>query len=94
MKVAPDARIQPSPGVLARKVGSELVLLNHDTESYFGLDRVGARMWEAFCEVGSVDGAYQVLLLQFDVDGARLRVDVERLASQLVELGLLQVSST
>lgn len=78
--------------VVTRQLDGELVLLNLDTETYFGLDEVGTRMWEVLCSSSSVEEAYQKLVEEYDVDSATLRNDLESLLSQLVESGLLELN--
>lgn len=78
--------------VAVREVDDELVLLDFETETYFGLDAIGARMWGALVASPTVADAVAALLPELDVDGARLRVDVVELVGQLVEAGLLAVA--
>jgi hypothetical protein len=87
-----SARVVVPSHVLLQQVGEESVLLNLEKECYFGLDPVGTRMWEALTKGNTVEVAYQELLSVYDVDGLRLRQDLERLIENLVENGLLEAS--
>ncbi len=91
MNVPSDAKLAPAESVMTRTVGAELVLLNLETELYFGLDPVGAKMWKAICEAGSLSGAQTVLQDVYDVDHARLGDDLRELVEQLVEQKLLEL---
>lgn len=91
MPVPPDARLAPAESVLTRPVGDELVLLNVETEYYFGLDPVGATMWDAICEAGTLNAAVTTLQGAYDVEPATLASDLQELAEQLVEQKLLDV---
>ncbi len=91
MPVPPDARLAPAESVLTRPVGGELVLLNLQTENYFGLDPVGATMWDAICEAGTLAAAAATLQGVYDVEPATLADDLQELAEQLVEQKLLDV---
>jgi hypothetical protein len=84
-----DRRIEVPVDVLFRELGGESVLLDLRTESYFGLDPVGTRMWHALAETGSVSGALGALGGAWDVEPARLRRDLERLVDELAEHGLV-----
>ena len=77
--------------VLVRVLDRESVLLNLETESYFGLDETGTRMWQLVTESPSIDAAYQELLAEFDVEPDLLRANLTELLSRLVDNGLLQV---
>jgi hypothetical protein len=76
--------------VLVRFLDRESVLLNLETEQYFGLDETGTRMWQLVTASPSIDTAYQELLAEFDVEPELLRSNLTELLGQLVESGLLQ----
>jgi hypothetical protein len=77
--------------VLVRFLDRESVLLNLETEQYFGLDETGTRMWQLVTASPSIDAAYEELLAEFDVEPELLRSNLTELLGQLVENGLLQV---
>jgi hypothetical protein len=75
--------------VLIRFLDQESVLLNLDTERYFGLDSVGTRMWQLVTSAPTIDSAYCQLIEEFDADPEALRSDLSDLLSHLVENGLI-----
>jgi hypothetical protein len=77
--------------VLVRFLDRESVLLNLETERYFGLDETGTRMWQLVTDAQNIDAAYQELLAEFDVEPELLRSNFTELLSRLVDNGLLQV---
>jgi hypothetical protein len=77
--------------VLVRFLDRESVLLNLETEQYFGLDGTGTRMWQLVTGSPNIDAAYQELLAEFDVEPELLRSNLMELLSRLVDSGLLQV---
>jgi hypothetical protein len=77
--------------VLVRFLDRESVLLNLETEQYFGLDETGTRMWQLLTGSPSIDAAYHELLTEFDVEPELLRANLMELLSRLVDSGLLQV---
>jgi hypothetical protein len=77
--------------VLVRLLDRESVLLNLETEQYFGLDETGTRMWQLVTGSRNIDAAYQELLEEFDVEPEVLRSNLTELLSRLVDSGLLQV---
>lgn len=82
------------PGhVLVRQLEREAVLLNLDTERYFGLDEVGTRMWLHLTGSESIEEAYQKLLSEYEVDAAILKRNLQELLDQLMSNGLLDVAS-
>ena len=87
-----EGRLTVPHHVLARELEGECVLLNLQTEQYFGLDPVATTMWSALTSTGSIGAAFDELLARFDVDGARLREDVDAFIDKLVTNGLAEVS--
>jgi hypothetical protein len=75
--------------VFFRDVDGQMVLLNLDTEQYFGLDAVGANIITRLTE-SSWDDAIAALLVDYEVDETVLRSDVEELVAALIEAGLLE----
>lgn len=78
--------------VLVRLLDQESVLLNLETEQYFGLDETGTRMWQLVTTSPNIDAAYQELLAEYDVNPEMLRENLTELLGHLVEHGLLQVA--
>lgn len=77
--------------VLVRVLDRESVLLNLQTERYFGLDETGTRMWQLVTAAPNIESAYQDLLAEYDVEPELLRSNLNDLLGQLVEHGLLEV---
>ncbi|HWW18489.1 MAG TPA: PqqD family protein [Candidatus Saccharimonadales bacterium] len=87
-------RVTVPAHVLVRFLDKESVLLNIETERYFGLDETGTRMWQIVTVAPNVDAAYLQLLDEYDVEAELLRSNLTDLLSRLVENGLLQVTSS
>jgi len=77
--------------VLVRFLEGESVLLNLETERYFGLDGTGTRMWKAVTAAPEIQTAYEELLREYDVDAEQLRSNLTELLGRLLENGLLEV---
>ena len=84
-------RVVVPEDVLISDVDGEAVILNLKTESYFGLDKVGARMWAAVTTSESVQAAYDKLSEEFDANPVELRQDLIEIIDKLIEHGLLTV---
>lgn len=78
--------------VLFRELEGESVLLNIETETYFGLDDVGTRMWNALTKHDCIQSAYETLLEEYDVDPQTLKQDLGSIIGQLHEKGLIQIA--
>lgn len=77
--------------VLIRHLEGESVLLNLESERYFGLDATGTRMWELVTSQPSIAEALEQLQEEYEVEPDMLRSHLTQLLSGLVENGLLQV---
>jgi hypothetical protein len=88
-----DRVVVPSH-VLVRFLDKESVLLNIETERYFGLDETGTRMWQLVTVAPKIEVAYQQLLEEYDVQPELLRENLTDLLARLVENGLLRVASS
>ena len=75
--------------VLFRELEGESVLLDIETETYFGLDEVGTRMWSRLTESPSVQQAYDILQGEYDVTPETLKSDLTELIERLADKGLL-----
>lgn len=84
--------IRRGPRVLSRRSGDETVLLNMETEHYFGLDAVGSTCWSLIdasdggATFGSLVGA---VLDEFEVERDVAERDLRTLVGELLASGLV-----
>ena len=76
--------------VLFQEVGGETVLLDLDSEQYFGLDEVGTRIWALLGEGRCLDDIVATLLDEYDVEREQLSADVQELLAALLDAGLIE----
>lgn len=86
-------RVSIPDHVMYRELEGEAVVLNLDSERYFGLDEVGTRFWVLVNDSDSIQSAYEALREEFDVAEDELREDLDALIETLLERGLIEVSS-
>jgi hypothetical protein len=82
-------RISIPPEVMARAVGDERVILDLASGTYFGLDPVGARIWELLGEGRTLGEVCDQILEEYEVTREELERDTLRLAQELAEQGLV-----
>jgi hypothetical protein len=75
--------VKISDNVLFQQINDECVLLNMESEQYFGLDDVGSRIWEILSENGDTETALKVLLAEYDTDEETLKRDLSVLLTNL-----------
>jgi hypothetical protein len=78
---------------MTRTVGDEVVILDLATGTYFGLDPVGARIWELMGEGKTLAEVCGQMLAEYEVSREELERDILRLAEDLVEHGLIAATS-
>jgi hypothetical protein len=76
--------------IMTRAVGSEVVLLNLETGTYFGLDPIGAEVWQMLSKGKSMAEIQAAMLTEFSVESATLEKDLAALIEQLREHQLIQ----
>ena len=87
-----STRIRRGPRVLSRRSGDETVLLDMDSEHYFGLDAVGSTCWALIdaSDDGATFGALlTAVLAEFEVDPAVAERDLRVLVAELLGSGLV-----
>ena len=84
-------KVTISSEVLDQEVDEEAVLLDMKSESYFGLDEVGTRIWQLLKETGDLQTIFDTMLEEYDVDEKQLKKDLLDHVAQLVEAGLVSL---
>ena len=82
-------KITISEEALSQEVNGETVILDLKSESYFGLDEVGTRVWQLLQEHEDVQKVFEAMLEEFDVDANTLASDMKNLINDLIEKGLI-----
>ena len=77
---------------LFQDMDDETVFLSLASGEYYGVDDVGARMWQAIGASTDVDTAVAQLLREFRVDEETLRADLAALIEKMREAGLVTVT--
>lgn len=93
MQISFSDRVRVPNDVLISRLQEESVILNLDSERYYGLDNVGTRILSVLTNSDSIEAAYESLLAEYDVDSAVLRQDLLTLVESLAQQGLVQVSA-
>ena len=87
-----DQKVTFADTVFAQEVDGEMVLLDMESENYFGLDEVGTAIWQAMQEHGTLQEVLNAMLEQYDVDAEVLENDLSDFIGKLVDSGLVKVT--
>ena len=89
MTISFSDRVTVPDDVLISKLQEESVILNLESERYYGLDDVGTSFLSALTTSDSIETAYDRLSREYDVDPQELRDDLLALVENLIDQGLL-----
>lgn len=82
-----------APGVLLREIDGELLLLNTDTDTYFGLNPSGASMYQQLADGVTFEDTIKAICADFSISGEVVKHDLKILVGQLLARGLLLLES-
>jgi len=91
MTISFSDRVTVPDDVLISNLQDESVILNLDSERYYGLDDVGTRMLSILSTSSTIEAAYELLRDEYDVDDEVLRRDLLSLIEKLVNQGLVKI---
>ncbi len=84
-----DLVLRSSDDVLVRALDGEAVLLDMASGKYFGLNEVGARIWELVEKGESLGAIRAAIVAEFEVDEASAGEDLSALVVELEARGLV-----
>lgn len=88
-----SAKVQIPPQVMARQVGDEQVILDLANGTYFGLDPVGARIWQLLTDGQTLAEVCSTMLVEYEVTQETIEHDVLALVQTLVDRQLVSVAA-
>ena len=93
MKVDSTSIVVAGKGQLASTVGSETVILGVQEGRYYGVNAVGARIWQMIQTPMAVADIRDALVAEYAVDAQRCEADLIRLIDQMAEVRLVEIHS-
>ena len=76
-------------GVFAAEVDGHIVMMDANAGEYFGLNTLGAFVWELLETPLSRDEIVKVILEEFDVSVDQCKADIERFLEHGIRVGLI-----
>ena len=83
-------RFTPTDGVIGTKVEDEIILLQFENQSYFGLRGAAVRIWELTQRGATGADIVRHLVQETDVSEVRAQADVADTLQKLLDAGLLR----
>jgi hypothetical protein len=91
MTIDETSRVRCARHVFAREFDEELVLLDLTGGEYYGLDRLGARVWNGLVAGRTITEIAREIAGDYDVTLEALLADLVALVRDLAEKGLVEV---
>jgi len=90
MQPGHDALPAPSPDVVSRRLGDEIVLVHLQTNRIFSLSPTGARLWELLSAGRSRPEIERQLREEYDVSPEAVSAEVDSLVTMLEAEALVE----
>ena len=91
MKLTGDSIVVVSSGQMAADVAGETVVLGLTSGRYYGLDAVGARVWQLLQSPTTFGDVCRAIVSEYDVEPDRCEADLRALLQKLLDAGLAEV---
>lgn len=88
-----DSLLTRSTDLVFSEVDDEITMMHIETGKYYGLNRVGAVIWNLLDEPTGFGAVCDALVTRFEVEPAQCRAEVEAFVSQMAAAGLVTVAS-
>ena len=92
IELAIESRVVASKDQVSSDLGSEAAILNLKNSVYYGLDPIGARVWQLIQEPTTIGQIRDVLRAEYDVEEAQLEADIRDLLQELAAQGLVEIT--
>ena len=86
-----DSNVVLSSRQVSCPLQGEAALLQLDQGIYYGLNTVGARMWELLQQGCSLRDVHDRLCAEYEIDAATCERDICELAQDLAQAGLIEL---
>ena len=90
METTPHLYYSREPSALGERMGGELAILHVNSGTYFGLNEIGAEIWDLLEQPRTLAQIVQHLQEIYEVDEDRCRADTQTLLTQLEAGQLIQ----
>jgi hypothetical protein len=88
-----NSKVMVAEGLATADLGEEVVILQFDSGVYFGLNEVGARIWQLLQEPKSVSEIEEALVAEYDIDRESCSLDLVELLQQLTDQKLIVITN-
>ena len=84
-------KLSLASSLISTEIDGETILLDIESENYFGFDSVGSDIWRLLKKGKTLQQVYDSLLEMYEVDPKMLRTDLLEFVDKLAESGLVKI---
>ena len=88
-----NQKVTLSSEALSQEVSGETVIMDLASETYYGLDPVGTRIWELLQSGHNLQAVFDTVAQEYEVPATTLADDLEQLLEQLQQAGLATLTA-
>ena len=88
--VETNSKIMRHPDLLAVPMDGDLVMMSISKGTYYGINPVGAVIWDALQTPQTLEQLCQVVVKEFDVDVETCAKDVSNFVAQMLDAKVVQ----
>ena len=92
LSLSSDALISSTQNQISSELAGEAVILHLSSGVYYGLNEVGARVWELVQQPRQFDELHRILMEEYDVASEDCEQDLTKIISELKAACLVEVS--
>ncbi len=91
-KITIDSTIVVADDVVSCDLDGEAAILNIKDGIYYGLDPIGAKIWNLIQKPNTINRIIQVIIEEYDVKTEECQIDIFELIEQLLDNGLVKIN--
>lgn len=91
MTLSRESIVVVSKDQMASDIAGETVILGLTAGRYYGLDAVGARIWQLIQTPTAISEVERAIVSEYEVDPERCRQDLISLLRKMIDAGLVEV---
>jgi hypothetical protein len=90
-EITPDTKLQRKPGILFNEIDGEVVMLSIENSEYYGMDKVGSRIWQLLENPLSFNELVTILMDEYEVTEEKCCQETKNFLNKITEKKLLIV---
>jgi len=93
-KIFDSSFVVISDDVVSCDLNGEAAILNIESGIYYGLNPIGAKIWNSLKTPSNLTDLVEMILDEYDVEEERCKTDIFELINDLVNNGLVKVNAS